>query len=464
MAEDTRRQLLKKASNDIISSLPNVILGHILSFLPTKEAVRTCILSKSWRNLWRSLPNFDFGDCIDKRFAERQMATFQGFMNRFFLFHNPRENSITKFRLRLTGNYRPSSVTAWISAAIIGNIEELMLRLYADDHVSLPQSVFNCEKLLVLNLSYRIAIDLPGVGIRFPCLKVLHLKDLQMLDDHASIETLLAGCPVLEEVQIELEDCKSRHALLIPSRSMKRLIIRFTHIAYYEKDPGRRTLTLDTPNLELLKLTDLVSEELKMLQLPCSLVEAAISVAYTHVFTLTRYGYADMAVQFLRPIMPIVKILCLCETTMRTLSDAVRKKLPFFDNLIPTFQNLTRLEIEASGNSLWLVLQEILKCSPKLEVFILNKKDKDEETPKWRNPESVPWCLWSCLKVVECIEFEGELGEIEMVEYFLKNALVLEKMAISFGSCMIHNLRGLVVKRLEMCQKGSEACRISFSP
>ncbi|KAL9346032.1 hypothetical protein Peur_060885 [Populus x canadensis] len=457
MTKDDRRKRCKEVNKDMISDLPNVIIGHILSFLPTKDALCTCILSKSWRELWRSLSNFDFDDRTWK-----SKIIFGNFMDRFCYLHNSRENSITKFRLRVNGSYPSSRMSAWISAAIKDNLEELKLWIYTADHVPLPRRIFSCEKLVILDLGYRIDIDLLGVGVHFPCLKVLHLQELPMLDDHASIEKQLAGSPVLEELKIEHEDCESRNVLRICSSSLKRLIIRFPFVAYDEKDPGCRELTLDTPNLELLKLTDLVSEKLNMLQIPYSLVEAALSVAYKHVFTIQVDDYIDMAVHLLRPIMTIVKILRLCDTTMRTLSDAVHKKLPCVGNL-PDFQNLTRLEIEASGNDRWLVLHEILKCSPKLEVFILYK-DSTEKTPRWRKPEFVPRCLRSSLKVIEYVGFESELGEIEMAEYVIKNALVLEKMTIEYGWKMIHDFKERVAERLTECRRGSKACRIVFSP
>ncbi|KAF7048992.1 hypothetical protein CFC21_057620, partial [Triticum aestivum] len=41
---------------DRVSSLPDELLHHMMSFLPMPEVVRTSLLSTRWRNLWASTP------------------------------------------------------------------------------------------------------------------------------------------------------------------------------------------------------------------------------------------------------------------------------------------------------------------------------------------------------------------------------------------------------------------------
>jgi hypothetical protein len=38
-----------------MGALPDDLLHHVLSFLPAHEAVRTCLLARRWRHLWKSV-------------------------------------------------------------------------------------------------------------------------------------------------------------------------------------------------------------------------------------------------------------------------------------------------------------------------------------------------------------------------------------------------------------------------
>ncbi|XP_047083615.1 MEIOTIC F-BOX protein MOF-like [Lolium rigidum] len=45
---------------DRISALPEDVLHHVLHSLPAQEVVRTCVLARRWRSVWRSVPALRF--------------------------------------------------------------------------------------------------------------------------------------------------------------------------------------------------------------------------------------------------------------------------------------------------------------------------------------------------------------------------------------------------------------------
>jgi len=46
------RKAAIESSDNSIESLPDGVLQHILSFLPARDAVRSCVLARRWLELW----------------------------------------------------------------------------------------------------------------------------------------------------------------------------------------------------------------------------------------------------------------------------------------------------------------------------------------------------------------------------------------------------------------------------
>ncbi|KAJ1275093.1 hypothetical protein BS78_05G109700 [Paspalum vaginatum] len=69
---------------DLISSLPVEVLHRVLYFLPPQEAGRTCVLSRSWREFWKSMTALRVSD--DGRWSSA--ADFNNFINQLLLFRN----------------------------------------------------------------------------------------------------------------------------------------------------------------------------------------------------------------------------------------------------------------------------------------------------------------------------------------------------------------------------------------
>ncbi|KAK2452544.1 F-box/LRR-repeat protein [Trifolium repens] len=76
-----RKRQRKDTQNeqDMISDLSDCLLLHILSFLNTKQAVQTCILSKRWINLWKFLPTITLS-----HHDFRYLSIFREFVSQFF--------------------------------------------------------------------------------------------------------------------------------------------------------------------------------------------------------------------------------------------------------------------------------------------------------------------------------------------------------------------------------------------
>ncbi|XP_068312555.1 F-box/LRR-repeat protein At3g59190-like [Pyrus communis] len=165
----------KRASRlqDRISDLPDSVLCHILSFLPTKYSVRTNVLSTRWKNMWAAVPNIDLDN--------EDFPNYHGFtmfVDRVLLFRG--SSDIENFRLdcHCMGDF--PRIDAWIRTAIMRNVAELDLCVepHEQNIFELPKGFFMCKTLRVLKL----------MSIRYP--------------DNDLIEKFLSRCRAVEDLTI----------------------------------------------------------------------------------------------------------------------------------------------------------------------------------------------------------------------------------------------------------------------
>ncbi|KAL5730879.1 hypothetical protein ACHQM5_003664 [Ranunculus cassubicifolius] len=197
----------KSDGEDEISSLPNDIILKILSFLPTKYAVCTSLLSTRWKKVWTSIPDLDICDQL-LHTTERTssdpivMTMFMDFVDRVLLLHDP--PSVNKFHLSCATNtnYSATRFRKWLSTVLNRRVRELVITISLDLAFTFPRCFFSCESLTVLRLDF----DFDGIlkvpsWVCLPNLKSLYLNFISICGEQ-SVQNTVFSFPVLEEFSV----------------------------------------------------------------------------------------------------------------------------------------------------------------------------------------------------------------------------------------------------------------------
>ena len=165
---------------DIISSLPDSLLTHILSFLPIQGSVSTSILSSRWRPLWTLVPVLHLKQLELKKRMFRlgnENFKFVDIVSRIWTLRNAISNPIPplhKLCIRWYFHCLPFYVDAWVRAANMRDLRELDLCL-GPQPLELPRSLYFSTTLVVLKLENNIRLNPPS-ACAFPCLRILTTK------------------------------------------------------------------------------------------------------------------------------------------------------------------------------------------------------------------------------------------------------------------------------------------------
>ncbi|KAI3753927.1 hypothetical protein L2E82_25992 [Cichorium intybus] len=240
------------------SDLPDSILHHILSFIPTTEAVKTSILSTRWKNLWTFLPSIDIDDELLCAREVYDVTSFVNFVERVLLLWDA--SNMEKFRISCHVLCNSSIIRSWISHAIMHNVQELDICLVQGDPYVIPQSIFDSTSLVSLKIRMNWDILLPS-HVSFPCLKTLHLSFLWFLHDDFT-EKIFPGCPALEELVLFKCCFRNSKNTVISSSTLKNLTIHdLSRFQPYDDTSGCK-IKIDAANLTYFEYIGFLSNEI----------------------------------------------------------------------------------------------------------------------------------------------------------------------------------------------------------
>ncbi|EOA23798.1 hypothetical protein CARUB_v10017012mg [Capsella rubella] len=458
-------------ARDIISSLPNPLISHILSFLPTKEAASTSVLSKRWRYLFGFVTNLDFDDSVCEDHEGKSDAeisrSFMEFVDRVLALQG--NGNVDRFSLDCS-NYDVdlARVTGWIYNVLGRGVSELDLSLV---EYSLPWEIFMSKTLVRLKLGpgqdLRLTIDRKDVFL--PKLKTLCIDSVEVEERGFGFVKLLSGCPVLEELVLNNLGWEYWKFFTVSLKTLKRLTI----FSEDETDENPKSVTLDTPNLVYLEYSDAIAGKYPKVNLS-SLVEAHIDLRMTEDqsadvnFSEDDYFPEDYeekqvagnAAEFFKGICS-VQILYLSAKTIEVLT--------FCCEPIPVFNNLNQLTIESQSEIGWDSLPSLLNNCPKLETLVLkrllHKYNKGCGNVCCCKRPKHPSCLSSSpVKVLKIFLFddndEEDGSEVRQIKYFLEKMPRLEQLLVYYDTSYEPAVLDLS-KKLQMTSKvASPKCKI----
>ncbi|KAJ9564722.1 LOW QUALITY PROTEIN: hypothetical protein OSB04_000688 [Centaurea solstitialis] len=244
MEGNHKRRFRTVAGMDRMSNLPQHLIGLILERLPIQDAVRTSILSKTWRYIWTTMTLLVF----DKKFSQyTEISKTFGcdgsirIINHVLILHN---GPISKFSLHIPLIYGYSTSFHEVDQTMLlisrKSVQELALT-NSNRCYELPSCVSSCSELRKLELEKCIFKPL----LKFEVFSNLEDLRLNMIDFGQYSCGSLVTLPKLRK--LVLEECKNVYNFNIKASQLIGLVVLPCHDAMLSR-------LLDSPHLILVSL------------------------------------------------------------------------------------------------------------------------------------------------------------------------------------------------------------------
>ncbi|KAK7391035.1 hypothetical protein VNO78_19328 [Psophocarpus tetragonolobus] len=439
-----------------IDNLPDEIIQHILSLLPTKDAVRTSVLSRRWFSQWTYVTNLDFSDFPPNMNQKRSL--FMDFVDRVISLRKPLDLSF--FRLVCEVFTDASRINSWVCAAVKHNVQHLLLVLDQIhlEPLELPHCLFTCNTLRKAFIMADILLKLPS-SIYFSNLKLLTLQCV-IFPGYLSTQQLFSGLPVLEELTLDSCCWWNVETVTIALPMLKKLDIK-ENLA----DCDNCRFFIIAENLKYFYYIGTLRNDY-LIYNSTSLSWGLIGLCGTNDIgeSSRQREVAHRAGRLLRGISCAKELL---------LTPYAFEVLTYSENLIacmPVSYKLTYVGFLSLGVAINFgcgTLAKFLEKFPCLELLVFQSGvclSENHEGSWILDP--VPYCFSRHLKFIRISQFCGTDGELQVVKSLLEHAEVLLRMDII---CHHEKFSGGLAKerdvleQLQMLHGASTYCKINFS-
>ncbi|KAK1355622.1 FBD domain-containing protein [Heracleum sosnowskyi] len=430
MAESSTRKV-GGIRNDRISVLPRNILEIILCFLPIRDAVRTSVLSRSWRHCWTTVPNlvfnesiispnsYDFSECHHR---ELKALKFVSVINKVLLLHN---GPILKFSLNFPEYH--------CNAKIIHNYIDQWIPLFSRKgikHLTLVDSLPGV--FVALNFSSLKLTHLRLANFRFPYTPAFggltYLRNLELIEVTTSGQSIF-DCPVLEKLT------------LIASEDLSHTNFRAPNLKCLHQHSREVILEYSLAGLEnITEYSFRLSEDLIPQPQTPSVVNVLSSLQKIEKLSIAKYFIRYLAAggspNRLSKLLPCLKTLSIFDIDYTRVSE-----ISCLLCLIRSAPNLCKLHISAEFGAFY---------QAEFGVKEMNHKDNWEE--------DFEDCTVDHLQIVTFSHFQGLKAELELVKFLLAHSPLLKTMFIHRNCFMPMDLAFEVAEEmLEFSRASSRA-------
>ncbi|KAM0929947.1 hypothetical protein ACQ4PT_001306 [Festuca glaucescens] len=465
MASPSRKKS-SSSRRDRISGLPDNVLGHVLSFLPNKEAARAALLARRWRHAFGSVHTISFEDEEGEREddwitfyyeSEERKSCSEGILDGIGAALLCRRRCAGALQVPLRSfRFAFDSWHWWDKVAIDQWLAYVLPRRDCDSHPGLhldlrfhissvcalnerrrdagsnsdddgddnrwryllPRRLFSCTALQTLCITY-CRLKLPNINaVKLPFLETMRLTALG--DSGRNIQRLISSCPRL--VDLTLEALWNLKRVSVLDKRLLRLAIHCCHNLksididaselrsrdYSGREPAESFLTLhgspETTTSCTISLCKALSKEAEFAKLT-SFLEKISNAKHLHL----HHGSLENK---------------------------------FFDVGFPLFPSLTWLTLQGriDSSSTVIAVGRILEQTPNLEVLsLLMRESEDREAVRVSDEITTPDkpifsipCLRLRVREIILDDYEGSKPEKMLVKLLLRNALVLERLQLVF--------------------------------